>query len=125
MKTTYFTRVLLLAGFILLSTPFFAQNLFEINGKIVHSNKMGAKNATVTLLDSKTMEIFAKTECDENGDFVIKDVKRGDYILLAQKKGFKNPVIQAITISASGTITESTNLAFMRFDKDAFEPDIN
>jgi hypothetical protein len=125
MKTTYFTRVLLLAGFILLSTPFFVQNLFEINGKIVHSNKVGAKNATVTLLDSKTMEIFAKTECDDNGDFVIKDVKKGDYILLAQKKGFKNPVIQAITISGSGSITESANLAFMRFDKDAFEADIN
>lgn len=125
MKTNYFNRVLLMAGFILLSTPFFAQNLFEINGKIVHSNNVGAKNATVTLLDSKTMEIVAQSECDENGAFVIKEVKKGEYILLAQKTGFKNPGIQSITINENGSIIENTDLALLRFNKNAFEPDIN
>lgn len=125
MKTNYFTKSLLVAGLILLSTPFFANNLYEINGKIVHSNKEGAKNAIVTLLDSKTMKVVAQSECNENGTFDFKDVKTGEYILLSQKTGLKNPGIQSITIDESGSIIESTDLTFMRFNKDAFVPDIN
>lgn len=124
MKTNYFTRVLLLAGFVLFSTPFFAQNLFEINGKIVHANNVGAKKATVTLMDSKTMEIIGQSECDEDGGFVIKDVKQGKYILMSQKAGLRNPGIQSITINENGLITENINLALMKFDKDAFKAEV-
>ena len=125
MKTNYFTKALLIAGFILLSTPFFAENSFEINGKIIHANKVGAKNAIVTLLDSKTMKIVAQGECNDNGRFDFKDVKTGEYILLSQKAGLKNPGIQSITIDENGSIIESTDLTAIRFNKDAFVADIN
>jgi len=125
MKTNSFSKVFLLAGFVFLSTPFFAENLFEINGKIVHLNKVGAKNATVTLLDSKTMKIVAHSECDENGVFEIKEVKNGKYILMSQLTGLKNPGIQSITLDENGTIIESTDLSTIRFNKDSLIQNVN
>ena len=125
MKTNYFTKVLLLAGFVLLSTPFFADNLFEINGKIVHPDKVGAKNATVTLLDSKTMKIVAQSECDENGVFDIKEVKTGKYILMSHLTGLRNSGIQSITLDENGRIVESTDLSNIRFNKESLVQDIN
>jgi len=111
MKTNQVRRVFLLTVFVLLGVQLFAQDSFEIKGKIVKSDRKGGNYATVTLLDSKTMEIVAEDVCNENGEFVIEPVTKGDYILLVQKPGFPKPEKRFIRINEKGTVVETADIA--------------
>ena len=79
MKTTFLKRAILLSVFALAGTSFFAQNHFEIKGKIVKSDRPGGNRANVTLLDSNSMEIVAEQLCNENGEFLIQELIEGNY----------------------------------------------
>ena len=111
MKTNQVRRVFLLTVFVLLGVQLFAQDSFEIKGKIVKSDRKGGNYATVTLLDSKTLEIVAEDVCNENGEFVIEPVTKGDYILLVQKPGFPKPEKRFIRINEKGTVVETADIA--------------
>ena len=110
MKTTFLKRTLLLSVLALASTAFFAQNTFEIRGKIVKSDRPEANHASVTLLDYNSMEIVANETCNENGEFLIEDVAQGNYILLVQKPGFAKPERRFITISNKGNVIQTADL---------------
>lgn len=110
MKTTQLKRVFLLTGLVLLGTQFFAQNSFEIRGKIIKSDRPEGNHASVTLLDSKSMEIVADQICNENGEFLIEGVAKGNYILLVQKPGYAKPERRFITINEKGTAVETADL---------------
>ena len=110
MKTTQLKRVFLLTGLVLLGTQFFAQNSFEIRGKIIKSDRPEGNHASVTLLDSKSMEIVADQICNENGEFLIEGVAKGNYILLVQKPGYPKPERRFITINEKGTAVETADL---------------
>lgn len=125
MKTNHFSRAFLLAGFVLLSTTFFAQNLFEIKGKVIQNKQENPTHATVMLLDSKTMEIVAQSVSSDNGEFVIKEVKKGDYILIVQKPGYTKPDKRFISIDQKGTVIENPGMALQKSDKKADEPNVN
>jgi len=125
MKTNRLRRVLLLTGLVLLGTQLFAQNSFEIKGKIVKSDKKGGNYATVTLLNSKTMEIVAEDVCNENGEFVIDQVMKGEYILLVQKPGFPKPEKRFIKIDEKGTFIETADIAFPNSNKTTDELKVN
>ncbi len=110
MKTSKTKRVFLLAGLVLLGTQLFAQNSFEIRGKIIKSDRPEGNHASVTLLDSKSMEIVADETCNENGEFVIEGLSKGNYILLVQKPGFAKPEKRMISISDKGAVVQTADL---------------
>jgi len=107
MKTNQLRKLFLLACLVLFGTQLFAQDSFLIKGKIVKSDTRGGNYATVTLLNSKTMEIVAEDVCNEYGEFVIEPVIKGDYILLVQKPGFPKPEKRFIRINAKGVVIET------------------
>ena len=107
MKTTFLKRAILLSVFALAGTSFFAQNHFEIKGKIVKSDRPGGNRANVTLLDSNSMEIVAEQLCNENGEFLIQELIEGNYILVVQKPGFTKPERRFISISDKGTVVQT------------------
>ena len=110
MKTTILKRAFLLIALALASTTFFAQNTFEIRGRIVKSDRPEGNHASVTLLDANSMEIVANEICNETGEFVIESVAKGDYVLLVQKPGFPKPERRFITISDSGKVIQTADL---------------
>jgi len=112
MKTTLLKRVILLSALALACTAFYAQNSFEIRGKIVKSDRPGENYASVTLLDYNTMEIVANEICNERGEFVIEGISKGNYILSVQKPGFPKPERRFINISDKGTVVQTADLGF-------------
>ena len=112
MKTTVLKRVFLLSALALACTEFYAQNSFEIRGKIVKSDRPSGNLASIILLDSKSMEIVADQTCNQNGEFLIEGLSKGNYILLVQKPGFAKPERRFITISDKGTVVQTADLGF-------------
>ena len=110
MKTSKFKRVCLLIGLVFLGVQLFAQNSYEIRGTIVKSDRPERNHASVTLLDSKSMEIVADETSNENGEFVIENVTKGNYILLVQKPGFSKPERRFITINDNGTVIQTADI---------------
>lgn len=110
MKTTFLKRAFLLSALALASTAFFAQNCFEIRGRIVKSDRPEGNHASVTLLDSNSMEIVAEETCNDNGEFLIGNLAKGNYILMVQKPGFSKPERRLITISNSGKVIQTADL---------------
>jgi len=112
MKTMLLKRTLLVTALAFLSMPFFARDSFEIRGKVIKSDRSNGNYAAVVLLDARTMEIVAQQVCNENGEFVIEEVQKGEYILLVQKPGYTKPEKRLITIDEAGIIikTNETDL---------------
>jgi len=110
MKTIALKKMLLVTVLAFISMPFFAQVKFEIRGKIIKSERPGGNYASVVLLDSKTREIVSDMVCNENGEFVIENVQKGEYILLVQKPGYAEPEKSLITINENGTVSKSSDI---------------
>ena len=110
MKTSQLKRVCLLVGLVFLGAQLFAQNSFEIRGKIVKSDRPEENYASVTLLDAGSMEIVANQICGEKGEFVIENLTKGNYILVVQKPGFHKPERRFISISGNGKVIQTADL---------------
>lgn len=110
MKTIKFKRVCIFIGLVFLGVQLFAQNTFEIRGKIIKSDRPEQNHASVTLLDSKSMEIVAEETCNADGVFVIEGVTKGNYILLVQKLGFSKPERRFISIDYNGTVVQTADI---------------
>ena len=105
MKTTKFyqiARLMILSGLFFFSAQSFAQETFEVKGRILNTLKQPVKNASATLLDATTMEQVAGTICDENGVFIFGEVKQGEYILSVAKDGFTRTESRRILIDNNG-----------------------
>jgi alanine dehydrogenase len=107
MKTNQLKRVFALAGLALLGTQLFAQELFEIKVKLIKTENQASNHATATLLDSKTMEIVAQNISNESGEILIENIKKGQYVLMVQKPGYKKTETRFIDIDEKGVV--STN----------------
>ncbi len=110
MKTTLLKRVFLLSALALACTAFYAQNSFEIRGRIVKSDRPEGNHASVTLLDSNSMEIITEETCSDKGEFLIENIAKGNYILLVQKPGFPKPERRFITIDDKGKVVQTADL---------------
>lgn len=110
MKTSQLKRVSLLAGLVLSGALLFAQNSFEIRGKVVKSDRPEGNHATVTLVESNSMEIVAEETCNDNGEFLIENLAKGNYILLVQKPGYSKPERRFISISDKGNVVQTADL---------------
>ncbi len=105
MKTTKFyqiSRALVLSGLFFFSAQSFAQEGFELKGRIVNTTKQPIKAASATLTNSTTMETVAQVICDEYGEFVFQNVQQGEYILSVSKDGFSKGESRTILIDRNG-----------------------
>jgi hypothetical protein len=116
-KNNLVKRALIFVGLVLLGMQVFAQDSFVVKGRIVKTDKQGVKSATVTLLDSKTLEVVAADVCDKNGVFVIENLKKGEYILSVSKPGFTKSETRFIQITDSGNMIDRTNLVLKKTPK--------
>lgn len=108
MKTNHFARVFLLVSLVLLSTQLFSENSFAIKGKIVNSDKQGVGSAAVSLFNSETMQIVGFDQCDEDGEFVIENLKTGNYVLSVNKPGFSKTDTLYVAINEEGRLIDNT-----------------
>lgn len=104
MKTNQLRRAFTLLVLVLLGTQLFAQELFEIKIKLLKGENQVTSHATATLLDSKTMEIVAENISNDNDELIIENVKRGEYILMVQKAGYKKADTRYIIIDDKITV---------------------
>ncbi|HEY5590006.1 MAG TPA: carboxypeptidase regulatory-like domain-containing protein [Paludibacter sp.] len=93
-------RVLLIAGFILLCNSNFADASAVIKGRVTDFKKQPLNYATATLLNPKTMEIVEGDMCDNKGEFVIENVKPGEYILSVRMLGYAKDESEKIVVDA-------------------------
>jgi hypothetical protein len=109
MNTNQLKRVFILAGFVLLGSQLFAQELFEIKVKLVKNDNQTTIHATGILLDSKTMEIVDENVSNDNGELIFENVKKGEYILSVLKSGFKKADTRHILIGDKVTVFNNSN----------------
>jgi len=109
MKTNHLLRVFVLAGLALTATMAFATESFEIRGKIVKTGVAGENHAKVYLLDSKTMQLIDEMTCNEDGEFLIQDVKKGEYLLMVIKPGYKKADTRRIVIDDKVTVYNNSD----------------
>lgn len=87
MKYTLSNRLLLISFLVFLSTSIFAQQQFEIKGRIVKSEKRSENIAKILLLDSNTLEVICSTYSNSDGEFIFENIEQGEYLLMAKKPG--------------------------------------
>lgn len=85
MKTIYLSLITLL-----LSTVSFAQSE-TVNGKITDDNGHALERAWVLVLDADDYTYVTGTITDEYGNFEIKDIEDGNYILSVDHISFEEP----------------------------------
>jgi iron complex outermembrane recepter protein len=96
MQKLFFTLVL----FITFQTAH-AQNL---TGQLQNSNKQAIAKAAITLWNTADSSIVSITQVDENGKFIVENIKNGNYWILTSAMGYAADTIKNITMN-------NTNLA--------------
>lgn len=122
-KNNQVRKAFIFVGLVLFGMQIFAQDSFVVKGRIVKTDKEGVKSASVTLLDSKTLEVVASDVCNKDGVFVIEDIKKGEYILSVSKPGFTKSETRYIQITDSGNMIDHTNLVMKKITRKVSEQD--
>jgi len=123
MKTNLLKRAFILVGIVIFGTQVFAQEAFTVKGRIVNSNKQVVYDANVNLLDPNTLEIISTGTCNENGEFVFENVKKGEYIFCVNKPGFKKTDSHYVVINADGKIVYNSEIVIKNSRTKASEKD--
>ncbi len=84
----YFKRIALFAAIMLMVGSLFVKANTRIEGKIVDTNNCPLPYATATIINPDTHEIVEGDMSDENGTYIIENVKPGLYILSFRSVGF-------------------------------------
>ncbi len=90
-----FTKKALLCYSILLFNCFtlFAQNRFEISGKVIDTDNQPLAYAMIVLKLATEQQAIASTTADENGEFRLTAVSEGAYTLVIENIGFETQEI--------------------------------
>ena len=99
-KKFQISRTLLLLVVVFLCNSFFSEATSAIKGRVVDNKKQPLNYATATLLNPKTMEIVEGDMCDNKGEFVIENVKPGEYILSVRMLGYAKDESEKIVVDA-------------------------
>ncbi|MBN1113277.1 MAG: TonB-dependent receptor [Bacteroidales bacterium] len=106
-------RLIIIIGLII-STSTFAQkttgthtgqgrsNLSKsiIKGSVIdQDSKKGVEYANIVLYSMRDSSIISGSVCDENGAFILKDIKPGRYYLIADFIGFHKTTVKNVTVS--------------------------
>lgn len=80
----------------------------EVKGKIINSINKPIEFATVVLINAVSNQLEKGVVCNENGEFVIKNVNAGEYILSVRMLGFETNESEKIVISIKNIVVERT-----------------
>jgi len=101
MKTTknfQIKRMLVLTGLAFFSFISYVDASGIIKGQVMDENNQPVEYATAVLKDSKTNKFVTGVVCNAKGEFVIKDVKPGEYNLTTQMIGYEKKNIEKVVI---------------------------
>ena len=107
MKTSrnfQFKRVLVLSGMAFFSFISYVNASGIIKGQVIDENNQPVEYATAVLKNSKTNKFVAGTVCNYKGEFVLKDVNPGEYILSTNMIGYEKKEVQKIIIDKKQVI---------------------
>ena len=107
MKTSrnfQFKRVLVLSGMAFFSFLSYINASGIIKGQVIDENNQPVEYATAVLKNSKTNKFVAGTVCNHKGEFVLKDVNPGEYILSTNMIGYEKKELQKIIIDKKQVI---------------------
>lgn len=77
-----------------------------VKGKVLDENNQPVIFATATLLDPKTKQLIKGEVSNENGEFVINKVNKGQYILSVSMVGYQRNESKIITVDGKSNIVE-------------------
>ncbi|MHB9141290.1 MAG: carboxypeptidase regulatory-like domain-containing protein [Paludibacter sp.] len=108
-KQVQIIRILIITGLVFFCNSIFADASSIIKGRVFDSSKKPLNYATATILNPETMKIVEGDMCDSQGEFIIENVKPGDYILSIRMVGFEKNESKKIHVDSLNTITEVEN----------------
>lgn len=116
MKTTKSlnNRVLLISIFVFLGNTFYVNAASVITGHVFNEKKQPLNYATATILNPETMKIVEGDMCNENGEFIIEDVKPGNYILSIRMLGFEKNETIKLQIDSLSKETKIENIVLKK-----------
>ncbi len=97
MKTKQFRTLAILAIMSLFSATIFANT--TIRGRVLDSSNQPVEYATATILSPDSETIIEGDMCNDNGDFIIENVKPGEYILSVRQVGFDKDETRKIVVN--------------------------
>lgn len=100
-KTNQFSRIFLIAGIILLSVSTVANASGVIKGQVFDENNRPIQYATATLINPETNEIVEGDMCDNTGEYVLENVKPGNYILSVRNVGYEKSETAKVIVNSS------------------------
>jgi len=102
MKTTMnfqLKRMLVLSGLTFFSFVSYVNASGMIKGQVMDENNQPVEYATAVLIHSKTNKFVTGAVCNNKGEFVISDVKPGEYILSTKMIGYEKKDLQKIVVA--------------------------
>ena len=102
MKTINFNktaRIAFIAAITLTFGSLFVQANTVVKGKILDRNNKPVMYATATAIDPQTMQIVQGDMCDNNGIFVIENLKPGKYLITFRSVGFETEETRVIEVT--------------------------
>lgn len=97
MKTKQFRTLAILAIMSFFSATIFANT--TIRGRVLDSSNQPVEYATATILSPDSETIIEGDMCNDNGDFIIENVKPGEYILSVRQVGFDKDETRKIVVN--------------------------
>jgi hypothetical protein len=80
----------------------------EVRGKVIDSQNKPIEYATVALINPVSNQLEKGVVCNEKGEFSIKNVDAGEYILSVRMLGFETSETERVTISKKNRVVEKT-----------------
>lgn len=97
MKTIKNRTIAILTIMSLFSATIFANT--TIKGRVLNSSNQPVEYATATIISPDSETIIEGDMCNDNGDFIIENVKPGEYILSVRQVGFDKDETRKIIVN--------------------------
>jgi len=97
MKTIENRTLVILTIMSLFSATIFANT--TIKGRVLNSSNQPVEYATATIISPDSETIIEGDMCNDNGDFIIENVKPGEYILSVRQVGFDKDETRKIIVN--------------------------
>lgn len=119
MRFTLFTFILLSNFFTFSQTD---NGTGSIDGKVLDSvSKTPLEYTMVRIFNAKDSSVVNGIYTDENGSFVLEEIKYGKYYIVISNPDYKNKTISNISLSAGKTLRKLGNIALVNSDKELDE----
>jgi len=113
MKTinfSQFKRMLVITGMAFFSFLLYAENFGQVKGQVLDAKNQPVEYATAVLKTAKTHKFVLGVVCNEKGEYMLKNIKPGKYILSVSMIGYKKNESQNLIVKNNDTNEEKITL---------------